>query len=48
MSNDKRLHIESSKLPENELDGKDQCRDCGKVLGAGYLCDDCDTLEVLE
>jgi hypothetical protein len=21
------------------------CRECGKALGAGYLCDDCDTVE---
>jgi hypothetical protein len=24
----------------------DECRVCGKDLGAGYLCDDCDTLEI--
>lgn len=22
-----------------------ECRDCGKALGAGYLCDDCDTVD---
>lgn len=21
------------------------CRECGTYLGAGYLCDDCDTVE---
>jgi hypothetical protein len=25
-----------------------ECRDCGRDLGAGYLCDDCDELEVNE
>lgn len=25
---------------------EDRCRDCGTRLGAGYLCDDCDTVEV--
>ena len=25
---------------------QDVCRDCGAELGAGYLCDDCDELEV--
>ena len=23
----------------------DTCRECGCDLGAGYLCDDCDTVE---
>lgn len=27
---------------------EDVCRECGKGLGAGYLCDDCDTVEVLD
>ena len=22
----------------------DECRECGRPLGAGYLCDDCDTV----
>jgi len=22
----------------------DKCRECGKQLGAGYLCDECDTV----
>ena len=26
----------------------DRCRKCGTALGAGYLCDDCDTVEVIE
>ncbi len=26
----------------------DHCRECGVELGAGYLCDDCDRVEVLE
>lgn len=25
-----------------------QCRECGVELGAGYLCNRCDTVEVLE
>jgi len=25
-----------------------KCRECGVPLGAGYLCDDCDTVEVLD
>jgi hypothetical protein len=25
-----------------------ECRECGVDLRAGYLCDDCDELEVLE
>lgn len=25
-----------------------ECRDCGTPLGAGYLCDDCDTVEVID
>lgn len=25
-----------------------ECRDCGTSLGAGYLCDDCDDVEVLD
>lgn len=25
-----------------------RCRECGARLHAGYLCDDCDQLEVLE
>lgn len=25
--------------------GIDRCWECGAVLGAGYLCDDCDTVE---
>ncbi len=25
-----------------------RCRECGEGLGAGYLCDDCDTVEVLD
>lgn len=25
-----------------------QCRECGVELGAGYLCDDCDCVEVLD
>lgn len=25
-----------------------QCRECGRELGAGYLCDRCDTIEVVE
>lgn len=29
-------------------DGTDRCRECGRYLGAGYLCDDCDRVEVLE
>ena len=24
---------------------QDECRECGKDLGAGYLCDDCDTVD---
>lgn len=32
--------------PENRA--TDFCRECGKALGAGYLCDDCDELEVLD
>ena len=24
----------------------DHCRECGRELPAGYLCDDCDQLEV--
>jgi hypothetical protein len=23
----------------------DRCRECGRRLGCGYLCDDCDTVE---
>lgn len=23
-----------------------ECRECGRPLAAGYLCDDCDRLEV--
>ena len=26
----------------------DECRECGADLGAGYLCDDCDELEIVE
>jgi len=26
--------------------GEENCRECGTRLGAGYLCDDCDTLTV--
>lgn len=25
-----------------------ECRECGTALGAGYLCDDCDTVEILD
>jgi len=28
--------------------GMSHCRECGRNLGAGYLCDDCDRVEVLE
>jgi hypothetical protein len=28
--------------------GTDHCRECGEALGAGYLCDDCDCVEVVE
>jgi len=28
-----------------EVFGGDECRECGTDLGAGYLCDDCDTVE---
>ena len=24
-----------------------QCRECGRDLPAGYLCDDCDEIEVV-
>lgn len=27
---------------------EDRCRECGRDLGAGYLCDDCDTVDVIE
>lgn len=23
-----------------------RCRECGRAIGAGYLCDDCDIVEV--
>lgn len=26
----------------------DTCRECGTSLGSGYLCDECDTVEVEE
>ena len=29
-----------------ETRAQDRCRECGTGLGAGYLCDDCDALEV--
>jgi len=29
----------------NESGDTDHCRECGQGLGAGYLCDDCDTVE---
>lgn len=28
-----------------ERDDLDKCRECGIELGAGYLCDDCDTID---
>ncbi len=30
------------------MNDQTQCRECGQDLDAGYLCDDCDTVEVLE
>ncbi len=32
----------------NDSAATDRCRECGRALGAGYLCDDCDRVEVLE
>jgi hypothetical protein len=29
-------------------DTEAECRECGTELGAGYLCDDCDTVEIIE
>jgi len=26
----------------NQEDTDDQCKHCGKTLGAGYICDDCE------
>lgn len=26
----------------------DRCRDCGRDLGSGYLCDDCDRVEEVD
>jgi len=34
-------------MPNQAADSTARCRECGERLGAGYLCDDCDTLEVL-
>ena len=44
----------SDNVPDTRLGGQgepvpvDRCRECGVELGAGYLCDDCDRVEVLE
>lgn len=32
----------------DSIDGTDRCRECGVKLAAGYLCDDCDQVEVIE
>jgi len=31
---------------DGECAHEGMCRDCGRALGAGYLCDHCDALEV--
>jgi len=41
-------------IPEKRLGEQGQqvtsavCRKCGVELGAGYLCDECDTVEVVD
>jgi hypothetical protein len=40
----------AEKLPEDRLEPQpqvrsvDRCQECGVKLGAGYLCDECDTV----
>lgn len=41
----------SAKVPNQRLGEQGErvgpeCRDCGEPLGAGYLCDDCDEIEI--
>ena len=41
----------ASRLPDVRLDEQGRptgavCRECGAALGAGYLCDDCDTVAI--
>lgn len=31
--------------PSASTERSGECRECGRELGAGYLCDDCDTVE---
>ena len=33
-------------MPESSESGTERCKICGEPLGAGYLCDDCDTVIV--
>jgi hypothetical protein len=39
-TNKDHYHAENTYAAES-----DTCNKCGKWLGAGYLCDDCDTVE---
>lgn len=34
-------------MSDQSVDGAGQCRECGRDLGAGYLCDDCDCVELV-
>jgi len=42
-------HAGAENVPAKRLGEQGQtiatCRECGTRLGAGYLCDDCDTVE---
>lgn len=43
-------HAGAGNVPDSRLGEQGQsvgvCRECGAELGAGYLCDTCDTVEV--
>jgi len=36
----------ADRLPDERLTAR--CKECGDEIGAGYLCDECDTVEVIE
>ncbi len=40
--NDERASGDQTNRLRPQVRAVDHCRECGKRLGAGYLCDDCD------
>jgi len=45
---DSSCDVPGERLGEQGEKVTDRCRECGRELGAGYLCDGCDTIEIVE